>query len=57
MKRVVVTGMGIASPLGRDVDLAYNKLKKFLTNFNISTLVLPPRSKISLYPNTITAKF
>ena len=29
MKRVVVTGMGIASPLGCDVDLAYNKLKKY----------------------------
>ena len=32
MKRVVVTGMGIASPLGCDVDLAYNKLKKYNLN-------------------------
>ena len=29
MKRVVVTGMALASPLGCDVDLAYGKLKNF----------------------------
>ena len=51
MKRVVITGLGVLSPIGNDVETFWNNLKNGVSGIDIIKQLIPVILKLKLPVN------